>query len=88
MHSHNVDAEKALREVQVENVSDTAAAPESAPVGKQPGEVVPGVTKESISAFLVTEQSTSPQDAAYSCLGHLHPIKRLRDDTLDASGRN
>lgn len=61
MHSQNVDAEKALREVQVENVSATAAAPESAPVQKQPGEVFPGITRESILAFLVSQHTVTPR---------------------------
>ncbi|ETN39002.1 uncharacterized protein HMPREF1541_07044 [Cyphellophora europaea CBS 101466] len=52
MSSRDVDAEKAFQDVQIEHVSDTVLPTEDRGARKQPGEVFPGITKESILAFL------------------------------------
>ncbi|KAK5943976.1 hypothetical protein PMZ80_003257 [Knufia obscura] len=52
MPSYNVDTEKGRQDVQVENVSDAVATPDNTEARVLPGEVFPGITKESILAFL------------------------------------
>lgn len=58
MPSYNVDTEKGRQDVQVENVSDAVATPDNTEARVLPGEVFPGITKESILAFLVSPQHT------------------------------